>query len=246
MDIDILSLKKIKNLLFKIVKQLLALFFLSSLAAVLLLRFVPVYATPLMALRFHQQHRDGTYAGFCKQWTPIEDIAPDMVVAAVAAEDANFMTHNGFDWEAIEKAAQHNKKSDKLRGGSTISQQTAKNVFLWPGRSWVRKGLEGYFTVLIEFFWPKKRIMEVYLNVVETGPGVYGVEAASRKYFGKPAKLLSRNQAATIAAALRWPLQHDVAHPDQALLTYRWHIKKNMRLVEQHTNVNDLLGGKTQ
>ena len=147
-----------------------------------------------------------------------------MVQAVVASEDNLFMEHNGFSFRDIEKALEHNKKGKRIRGGSTISQQTAKNVFLWPQRSWVRKGLETYFTVLIEFLWTKERIMEVYLNIIETGNGIYGVQAASRKYFGVNASNLTRSQAALIAVCLPNPRKFSPANPSGYISRRKNHI----------------------
>ncbi|HWU42960.1 MAG TPA: monofunctional biosynthetic peptidoglycan transglycosylase, partial [Bdellovibrio sp.] len=138
--------------------------------------------------------------------------------AVLKAEDARFFEHHGFDYEAIEKAMKYNRTHKKVKGASTISQQTAKNVFLWPHRDWIRKGLEAYFTVLIEFIWPKERIMEVYLNVIETGPGVYGVEAASQKYFKQSAKNISPSQASLIAAVLPNPQKFRIDRPSNYIL----------------------------
>jgi monofunctional glycosyltransferase len=148
-----------------------------------------------------------------KHWVPIEDISPYMVQAAVAAEDNLFLVHNGFDVEAIKRAINHNEKSRRIRGGSTISQQTAKNVFLTQSRTWVRKGLEVYFTFIIEQLWPKERIMEVYLNVIEMGHGIYGAEAASQVYFHKSAKNLTMRQAALITAIYPNPRKRNPANP---------------------------------
>ena len=134
-------------------------------------------------------------------------------MAVIASEDNLFTQHNGFSIDDIKKAYEHNKKGKRVRGGSTISQQTAKNVFLWPKRSWLRKGLEAYFTVLIEFFWPKHRIIEVYLNIIETGNCIYGVEAASREYFKKSASKLTRSEAALIAVCLPNPRKYSPANP---------------------------------
>jgi len=141
-------------------------------------------------------------------WVPIEAISKNLQLAVICSEDQNFLAHNGFDMEAIEKAIEHNKKGKRIRGASSISQQTAKNVFLWPQRSWFRKGLETYFTFLIELFWSKERIMAVYLNSIEMGNGVYGVEAASQFWFKKPAIKLNRNEAAAIAAILPNPRRY--------------------------------------
>ncbi len=169
---------------------------------VLIFRFVPPPVTYLMVERAVQGH------GMDYRWRPLSKISPNMVNAAIAAEDATFCEHHGFDFEAIQKAMDRNAAGKKLVGGSTISQQTAKNVFLWPGRSWVRKGFEAYFTVLIETLWGKKRIMEAYLNVAETGSGIYGVEAASQRYFHKPAKDLTSAEASRLAAILPSPLRY--------------------------------------
>jgi monofunctional biosynthetic peptidoglycan transglycosylase len=172
-----------------------------------LYRFVPPPITYLMVERTFQGR------GFDRHWRPIDKISPALVRAAVAAEDAKFCEHHGFDFDAMEKAMAHNEGSKKVRGGSTISQQTAKNVFLWPDRSYVRKGLEAYFTVLIETLWGKRRIMEVYLNSIEWGPGVYGAQAAAQKNFGVDADKLSPPQAARLAAILPSPLKWQAAKP---------------------------------
>lgn len=185
----------------------------SSCAAVLLLRFVPVPFSALMAERRLSAAFTGRPYHARHEWVPLEDIAPSMGVAVIAAEDQNFPDHFGFDWQAIEKAMEHNEHSRRKRGASTLSQQTAKNLFLWESRSWARKGLEVYFTLLLETGWPKRRILEVYLNSVEFGDGVYGVEAASRKFFGKPAKALSAGEAALLAAVLPNPLKYKVEAP---------------------------------
>ena len=171
-------------------------------------RFVPPPITVLMVQRLIEGK------GLTRHWRPLNDISPRLVRSVVAAEDARFCEHHGFDIEAIEKAMKNNeRRPNRLRGGSTISQQTAKNVFLWPQRSWVRKGFEAYFTVLIEGLWGKRRIMEVYLNTVEWGPGVYGDEAAARKNFGVGADRLSAAQAARLAAILPSPLKWRAARP---------------------------------
>jgi len=151
--------------------------------------------------------------GWDYRWRPIERMSPALVQAAIAAEDARFCEHDGFDFQAMEKAWKNNQKGGRIKGGSTISQQTAKNVFLWPARSYVRKGLEAYFTVLIETIWGKRRIMEVYLNVAEMGAGTYGVEAASRRYFGVSADKVTRAQAARLVAILPNPLKYRAVKP---------------------------------
>jgi len=152
--------------------------------------------------------------GFERDWVPIEQISPNLVRAVIAAEDARFCEHGGFDWQSIQKAWERIRSgASRLKGGSTISMQTAKNVFLWPARSWTRKGFEAYFTVLIELFWSKRRIMEVYLNVVELGKGVYGAEAAAQVFFHKPAAELTRHEAALLAAVLPNPRKWSAANP---------------------------------
>jgi len=148
-----------------------------------------------------------------KDWVSIDEISPNMIKAVIASEDNLFTKHNGFDTKAIERAIEHNKKGKKVRGASTITQQTAKNVFLWNGRNWVRKGLETYYTVVIETFWSKERIMEVYLNVIEFGDGIYGVEAASQTFFHKSAKNLTKREAALLASVLPSPLKRNAAKP---------------------------------
>lgn len=195
------------------VMKLLLIMFAASILAVLIARFVPVYFTPLMFIRAAESVFSGEKPTFERNWTSIHNISPNMIQAVVASEDNLFLEHNGFSFNDIEKAIEHNKKGKRIRGGSTISQQTAKNVFLWPHRSWIRKGLEAYFTVLIEFFWTKQRIMEVYLNVAETGDGMYGVQAAAENYFDKDAKNLSKSQSALIAVCLPNPRKFNPAKP---------------------------------
>jgi len=177
------------------------------LGLVLLYRFVPMPATYLMVQR--------AFEGEKIRYRPValRNISRNMVDAAIAAEDARFCYHSGFEWEAMKKAAKANKAGRKLRGASTISQQTAKNVFLWPGRSYVRKGLEAGYTVLIEFFWPKRRIMEAYLNVAEMGDGIFGAESAARFYYNKSAKNLTSSEAARIIAILPSPRKWSVKSP---------------------------------
>jgi monofunctional biosynthetic peptidoglycan transglycosylase len=158
-----------------------------------------------MVIRVFEQIRDGNDIRLKKDWVSLQKISPNLSQAVVAAEDNEFLEHYGFDFDAIKKAQKYNETHKKTKGASTISQQTAKNVFLWPDRSWVRKGLEVYFTALIELFWGKERIMEVYLNVIEMGDGYYGAEAASQHFFNKPASLMNRAEAALIAATLPNP-----------------------------------------
>jgi monofunctional biosynthetic peptidoglycan transglycosylase len=176
-------------------------------AAVAIYRFLPPPITWLMVERMVQGH------GFDRRWVPLRQISPQLVRSVIAAEDARFCEHHGFDFNAMKKAMAANVEGGKIRGGSTISQQTAKNIFLWPHRDYVRKGAEAWFTVLIETIWGKPRIMEVYLNSIEWGPGVYGAEAASQHNFGVSAAQLSAAQAARLAAIVPKPLSWKAARP---------------------------------
>jgi monofunctional glycosyltransferase len=206
---------------------------LLSIISVVVLRFLPVYLTPLMVIRSVEQVCDGKPLKMKKTWTPIDKISHNMVQSVVASEDNLFMEHFGFDEKAIENALRHNAKGKKIRGGSTISQQTAKNVFLFPDRTYVRKALEAYFTLLIETFWSKERIMEVYLNVIETGDGIYGVEAAAESYFHCHASELTRSKAVLIAVSLPNPRKFDPAHPSPYLLKRQAKIMRLMKRIEQ-------------
>jgi monofunctional biosynthetic peptidoglycan transglycosylase len=205
-------------------------FFLSSILFVLLYTFVNPPITPLMVIRSCQQMFRGEKVILKKDWVSINEISSSLQLAVIASEDNRFLEHHGFDFKAIEKAKDYNerKQGKKMRGASTITQQTAKNVFLWPQRSWIRKGLEAYFTVLIELVWSKKRIMEVYLNVIETGKGIYGAEKSSQIYFNKPAEKLTRGEAALLAAILPNPLKWSPAHPTGYLLSRQQWILWNM------------------
>jgi len=195
--------------LFKFLFKLLLWFIGLTILWVLLYKFVPVPYTPLMAIRSFEG--DAKYQTR-HDWVSIDEISPYLPLAVICAEDQLFLGHSGFDREAIEKAMKSNEKGKRIRGGSTISQQTAKNVFLWPSRTWLRKGLEAYFTLLIETLWSKERIMEVYLNSIEMGKGVYGAEAAAQYWFKKSAKKLSADNAAALAAILPNP-RHYSANP---------------------------------
>src|SRR5690554_4974772 len=190
---------------FRWIGKLMLWYFAITIGLVVILRWFPVYFTPLMVIRAVEQKMEGKPMKLEKKWKPLSEISPDLQLAVVCTEDQNFLKHHGFDFGAIQKAIKHNEKSKRKRGASTISQQTAKNVFLWPGRSWIRKGFETYFTVLIELLWDKKRILEVYLNVIETGDGLYGAESATQHYYGKSAKSLTKRQAALVIAVLPNP-----------------------------------------
>lgn len=185
-------------------------FLVGSVFLVALYREVPPPVTLLMLIRGVEGY------GIAKEWLSLAQISPHLVRAVIASEDAKFCDHHGFDWDAIGEAwRRYRQGAGRLRGASTISMQTAKNVFLWPGRDWPRKGLEAYFTVLIELAWGKRRIIETYLNVVEWGPGIYGAEAASQFHFHKPAGALTADEAARLAAVLPDPLKWSASHPDR-------------------------------
>jgi len=210
-------MKKILSRIWKICLKISLWFIAISIVSVILFRWIPIPVTPLMLIRCIEQKADGKEMKLKKTWVPLEKISPDLQLAVVCSEDQNFLKHHGFDFGAIKKAMKHNEKSKKKRGASTISQQVAKNVFLWPGRSWVRKGFEVYFTFLVETFWSKQRVMEVYLNVIEMGNGVYGAEAASKEYFNKSAIKINKRQAATITVILPSPLKYNAKKPSSFL-----------------------------
>ena len=193
---------------FRIIFRIILWFFILSIGSTIIFRWVPVPFTPLMIKRCVEQKMDGKPMKLQKDWVALDEITPHMQLAVVCSEDQNFLMHFGFDFKALKKAMINNEKGKKIRGGSTISQQTAKNVFLWDGRNYVRKAFEAYFTLLIEVFWSKERIMEVYLNVIEFGDGIYGAEAAAQHYFKKPAAKLSREEAATLATLLPSPRKY--------------------------------------
>ncbi|MFN3306423.1 MAG: monofunctional biosynthetic peptidoglycan transglycosylase [Candidatus Kapaibacteriota bacterium] len=193
--------------LLKYFAKLILFFLASSISVVVVYKFVPPPFTPIMILRVFEGWFEGENVAIRKRWVSYEDVSKNLFRAVVSAEDARFMNHNGFDWDAIEAARKYNesRKGKRLRGASTISMQTAKNAFLWHGRNYVRKALEAYFTVLIELTWGKKRILEVYVNIIEFGKGIYGVQAASEYFFHKDAKDLTRREAALLAAVLPNP-----------------------------------------
>jgi monofunctional glycosyltransferase len=198
----------------RLVVRLTLFFFISTIAVTVLYAFLPIPATPLMFIRTKEQAWAADRSvRWKKDWVSLEEISPQLQLAVVCAEDQDFLEHEGFDFKAIQKAYKYNKTHKRKRGASTISQQTAKNVFLWPGRSWIRKGLEVYFTFLIEMIWSKERIMAVYLNVIEYGDGIYGAEAAAEHFFHKKARDLNRNEAALLAAVLPNPLIYKVENP---------------------------------
>jgi len=219
----------------RIVKRIVLWFLGLSIGSVVLFRFVPPPVTPLMLIRCAEQAGDPKReVRLRKDWTSLSRISPSLPLAVVTAEDQKFAEHFGFDMEAIQKAQRYNEKhrGKKVKGASTISQQTAKNVFLWPSRSWIRKGFEVYFTFLIEVFWSKRRIMEVYLNVVETGDGIYGAGSAAQHYFHKPAAKLSNAESALIAACLPGPLRWSPAKPTPYIRKKQQWILRRMHTVE--------------
>ena len=219
----------------QVVKWIVVAFFASTILSVVALRFLPVYFTPLMFIRCYEQVTEGKDLKLAHHWVPLEKISPSLPRAVMASEDAHFLEHHGFDYEAIEHAAKRNREHPEKRklGASTISQQTAKNVFLWPGRSWVRKGFEVYFTTMIELMWSKQRIMEVYLNSIEMGDGIYGADAVAEEHFGKSALDLSKAQCALIAATLPNPRKFSSKHPSPYMLKRQGRILLEMRYVPE-------------
>lgn len=205
------------------------LFFGLSIATTLLYRFVPVYVSPLMIIRLGEQIEDGEQLKLAHRWVPMDSISRELPRAVWASEDQNFFKHNGFDFEAIEKAIEEKENGGRVRGASTISQQTAKNVFLWPSSTYTRKAFEAYFTILIELCWSKQRIMEVYLNTIEMGHGIYGAEAVAMEHFGCHACDLNQNQSALIAASLPNPLKMNSGSPSGYMYRRQSQIKRQMR-----------------
>ena len=201
---------------FKFIFRILLGLFLFSILIVVVYKFVPVPFTPLMAIRYFENPEEPVK----HDWVPIDDISRHLQLAVIASEDQNFEKHNGFDFKAIQEAMEDNRSGRKIRGASTISQQTAKNVFLWPSRTWFRKGMEAYFTFLIEMIWSKERILEVYLNSIEMGKGVYGAQAASLHWFKKDASQLGPYEAAAIAAVLPNPREYR-ANPASSFIQRR-------------------------
>lgn len=204
-----------------------------TMAITIVFRWVPLPFSSLMVQRqiaslWQEKQKQKEYR-FRYEWVDMGRISPYAPLAAIASEDQKFLNHMGFDFEAIEKAWEHNQRRKRVHGASTITQQVAKNLFLWPGRSFVRKGLEVYFTLLLEGLWPKRRILEVYLNVAEFGPGIFGVEAASQVYFHKSAARLNPAEAAILAAILPSPLRSSAVRPSDYISERAWHIQQQMR-----------------
>jgi monofunctional biosynthetic peptidoglycan transglycosylase len=219
-----------------VLKKVLLILFITHLVYIILLKWVfpPITVTQLNSFL--------TGDGLSRDYIRIKKIDPDMQLAVIAAEDQLFADHNGFDWKSITKAIEYNqRKPGRVRGASTLSQQTAKNVFLWQGRSWIRKGLEVYFTAMIELIWGKKRILEVYLNIAEMGEGIYGVEAAAQAYYGKKASSLSRKEAAQIAACLPNPKKYKVKPVSKYVASRSRWIVRQMNNLESDSDVQQLI-----
>ena len=204
-------MRRITRFLFRVALAL----FLLSIGGVLLYRYVPVPVTPLMLRNALSAAVKGNPATFHHDWVPIEEMSPHLASAVVASEDQRFYQHNGFDWKEIGNAIEERKAGKRKRGGSTISQQTAKNVFTFCSSTWARKAIEAYYTVLIEWLWPKERILEVYLNSIEMGPCIYGAEAVAQQHFGKSAEKLTRSDCALIAATLPNPKRYSSKSPSK-------------------------------
>ena len=220
-----------KNKFVRILSKIALWFVGISVALVLVFKFIPVFYTPLMLTRSIENKLAGNEMVCSHNWVPLEHISKNLQKAVIASEDGRFLTHHGFDFEAIQKAMENNEQGKKLKGGSTISQQTAKNVFLWQGRSYIRKGLEAYFTVLIELIWGKERIMEVYLNSIEMGDGVYGAQAACEYWYRKDATSLTKIQAAGIAAILPNPRKFKASNSSAFINRRKNRIVKHMGYV---------------
>lgn len=221
--------RRLRNLIF----WLIGIFLLTSIGAVVAYKWLPVPFTPLMLIRLIEQAREGRELRCQHHWVPLESIATDLPTAVWATEDQNFLTHHGFDFKAISMAIDEAEHGGRRRGASTISQQTAKNVFLWPQASWLRKGFEVYFTILIELIWDKHRIMEVYLNSIEMGDGIYGAEAVAQAHFNRSADQLTRSQCALIAVSLPNPLKFNSAQPSAYMLKRQTWALRQMRFLGQ-------------
>ena len=225
--------------IFNIIKRIIIIFLISTVLVVLAYRFIPIPFTPLMLSRMVEQYKNDKEIKCNKDWEPLKNISKNLQKAVISSEDQNFMTHYGFDFEAIEKAYKYNKSkpaNKSSRGASTITQQTAKNVFLWQGRTYIRKALEVYFTALIELCWNKERILEVYLNVIEMGDGIYGAQAASKEYFNVDASNLNKEQAASIAAILPNPRKWKAKNPNGKIKFKVGKIIKRMNKAELPEN----------
>ncbi|MBW6520092.1 MAG: monofunctional biosynthetic peptidoglycan transglycosylase [Desulfoarculaceae bacterium] len=239
-------MNSIKGALRRIFLWVIGLFLAGSIILVLLFRWAPVPLSSLMVQRqLAVSGQEEPRYRLVYTWVPLDQMSLYVPLAVVAAEDQKFFDHTGFDFEAISKAWQANQQRSRPLGASTISQQVAKNLYLWPGRTFLRKGVEAYFTLLLEGLWPKKRILEVYLNVAEFGPGVFGVEAASRTYFHKSAGKLTSREAALLAAVLPGPLLFDLAHPTSYVRNRASHIERQMKLMGGDAYLKKMVGEST-
>jgi len=236
-------LKQVKGLFIFLTLQ----FFQWSLLFICLYRIVPVPITPLHIIRLFEERKDEQKTRLEKDWTSLHTMSPNMPLAVVTSEDPKFFEHFGFDFEQIQHSLERNlEKGKKLRGASTITQQTAKNLFLWPKRSWIRKGIEVYFTIALETFWNKRRILEVYLNIIEMGDGIYGAEAAAQEYFNKGSAKLTKQEAALIAAVLPNPRRWSPAKPtayirkkQQRIVRYMKYVDMEPLVIPSDTNQKD-------
>ncbi|MBW1618919.1 monofunctional biosynthetic peptidoglycan transglycosylase [Empedobacter falsenii] len=222
--------------MFKFIRKVVLYLFVAHLVYIVVLKWIN---PPFTITQVQQGFEQGK---FKRDYISYDEMGRNIKLAVIGSEDQKFPVHNGFDMDGIQEAIEKNKEGKKLRGGSTISQQVAKNVFLWQGRSWLRKGLEVYFTFMIEKIWGKQRILEMYLNTSEMGIGVFGVEAASEYYFNKPAKDLTKNEAARIAAALPLPRKYNVNPPSSFISRRANHIERQMRNIQGSTDLEKVLG----
>ncbi|ATL46654.1 monofunctional biosynthetic peptidoglycan transglycosylase [Chitinophaga caeni] len=226
------------------IKKILLFLFIAHLVYIIILRWVnpPITITQIVSW----VETWGTEKHFQKKWVDYDEISQYAKLAVIASEDQLFPDHDGFDFKSIEKAMKHNQKSKKIRGASTISQQVAKNVFLWQHGGWFRKGLEVYFTFMIEKLWSKQRILEMYLNVAQTGDAIFGIEAAAKAYYNKSAAALNREQAAMIAACLPNPVKYTVVPPARITAARQRHILTQMRNIAPDPDIVELVTGKKQ
>lgn len=220
------------RLLYRIIRFAVIFFFASTVLMTLIYKWVPVPLTPLMVIRCIEHVGKGEVPRLQHQWVPLAQMSTYMPIAVIASEDQNFLSHNGFDVNAIREAVKERESGKRIRGGSTISQQTAKNVFLWPSSTWVRKGFEVYFTFLIETLWSKERIMEVYLNSIEMGDGIYGAEAVARRNFACSAAELKRSECALIAATLPNPRKFSSSRPSPYMRKRQAWIERQMKHID--------------
>lgn len=230
----------------KILKWLLILFFSTSILSVVAFKWLPVPCSPLMLIRLAQQAASHEQLKLVHEWVSLDEMSPSLPLAAMACEDGNFFRHNGFDFDAIKDAYEEAQHGKRRRGASTISQQTAKNVFLWPESSWLRKGFEVYFTLLIELCWDKHRIMEVYLNTIEMGDGIYGAEAVAHEHFGCSAKELTKGQCALIAVSLPNPRKMDSGNPSSYMYRRQTWALRQMRYIGHFPTREELADEKAK